>query len=70
VAAAKVVKPTQDKRYDLPVVGPATIEVLVECRAAALALDASGLIILEPQRCVSMAQEGDLSIVAWKEEAQ
>jgi DUF1009 family protein len=66
VAVAKTVKPGQDRRLDLPVVGPRTIEVLAECRAGALALDASGLIMLDPEECLAMAEAAGLAVVAWE----
>jgi DUF1009 family protein len=66
VAVAKVVKPSQDFRLDLPVIGPETIESLSQVKAGALALDAGGLIMLEPERCLAMAEEAGLSIVAWR----
>jgi DUF1009 family protein len=69
VAVAKAVKPNQDFRLDLPVIGPQTIAVLTEAKAAGLALDASGLIMLEPERCLEMAERGDLVIVAFGPEA-
>jgi DUF1009 family protein len=65
VAVAKTVKPSQDTRFDLPVVGLETIEVLLECRAGALALDASGLIFLDQEQCLALANRAGLAIVAW-----
>jgi DUF1009 family protein len=67
VAVAKVVKPFQDERLDLPVIGLRTIRLLAECKAGALALDAGGLIMLELDECLSLAEEAGLSIVAWRE---
>jgi DUF1009 family protein len=67
VAVAKVVKPNQDTRLDLPVIGPETIAVLTESRAGGLALDASGLIMLDGPKCLSLADEAGLVIVAWRE---
>jgi DUF1009 family protein len=67
VAVAKVVKPSQDYRLDLPVIGPETIEVLAEAKAGALALDAGGVIILEPERCLDLAEAAGLSVVAWRD---
>jgi DUF1009 family protein len=69
IAVAKVVKPGQDFRLDLPVIGPETIAVLAECKAGALALDAEGLLMLEPEKCLATAAEADLAIVAWGSEA-
>jgi DUF1009 family protein len=67
---AKVVKPKQDARLDLPVIGPETIQTLVECRAGALALDARGLIFLEREECLAKADAAGLAIVAWLEEPE
>ncbi|MDR1545360.1 MAG: UDP-2,3-diacylglucosamine diphosphatase LpxI [Deltaproteobacteria bacterium] len=68
VAVAKVVKPQQDLRLDLPVVGPETFETLVECGAGALALDAGRLIMLEAEKCLSAADQAGLAVVAWLDE--
>ncbi|MDR1310051.1 MAG: UDP-2,3-diacylglucosamine diphosphatase LpxI [Deltaproteobacteria bacterium] len=65
VAVAKAVKPGQDLRLDLPVIGPETISVLTGCGAAGLALDASGLIMIEPDRCLAMADEAGLAVVGF-----
>jgi DUF1009 family protein len=69
VAVAKVVKPLQDVRLDPPVVGPETFSVLADCRAGALALDARGLIFLEREKCLSIANSVGLSVVAWLNDA-
>jgi DUF1009 family protein len=66
-AAAKVMKPTQDPRLDLPVIGPPTMELLAEVKAGGLALDARGLIVLEQERCISLADEHNIVLVAWME---
>ncbi|MDR2140207.1 MAG: UDP-2,3-diacylglucosamine diphosphatase LpxI [Deltaproteobacteria bacterium] len=68
VAVAKVVKPSQDSRLDLPVIGPETIEVLIECQAGGLALDARGLIMLEREKCLALADQAALVITAWQDE--
>ena len=67
VAVAKVLKPVQDARLDLPVVGPSTLELLREVGAGGLALDASGLILLEEEACARMADEAGIVLVAWKD---
>jgi DUF1009 family protein len=70
VAVAKAVKPNQDHRLDLPVIGPETISVLIEAKAAGMALDASGLIMLEPERCLEMTNRADLVLLAFGAEAE
>jgi len=40
LTVVKVSKPKQDMRFDVPVVGVPTIELMKRCRATALAIDA------------------------------
>ncbi|MDR2459927.1 MAG: UDP-2,3-diacylglucosamine diphosphatase LpxI [Deltaproteobacteria bacterium] len=67
ISVAKVLKPIQDTRFDLPVIGPSTIELLVEVAAGALVLDAKGLIVLEEERCISLANDAHIALLAWTE---
>jgi DUF1009 family protein len=64
VAVAKVLKPSQDTRLDLPVIGLETIEVLVECGVGGLALDAQGLIMLDQEKCVALADQHKIVLLA------
>ncbi|MDR1871531.1 MAG: UDP-2,3-diacylglucosamine diphosphatase LpxI [Deltaproteobacteria bacterium] len=70
IAVAKVVKPSQDIRFDLPVIGPETINVLTSCGAGALALDARGLIMLEKEECLAQANKAGLAIIAWLDQPE
>ncbi|MDR1042238.1 MAG: UDP-2,3-diacylglucosamine diphosphatase LpxI [Deltaproteobacteria bacterium] len=65
VAVAKVLKPSQDTRLDLPVVGPPTIRLLAEVGAGGLVLDARGLILLDEEECVRLADAAGLALLAW-----
>ncbi|MDR1313865.1 MAG: UDP-2,3-diacylglucosamine diphosphatase LpxI [Deltaproteobacteria bacterium] len=65
VAVAKVLKPSQDTRLDLPVVGPPTIRLLADVKAGGLALDARGLILLDEEECVRLADAAGIVLVAW-----
>jgi DUF1009 family protein len=65
IAVAKVLKPTQDVRFDLPVIGPPTLRLLAEKKAGGLALDARGLIILDPDTCRKIADGHGIALVAW-----
>jgi DUF1009 family protein len=67
VAVAKVLKPSQDTRLDLPVVGPPTLKVLCEVKAGGLVLDARGLILLDEEECVRLADGAGLALLAWLE---
>ena len=64
VVVVKVSRPQQDPRYDLPVVGPATITALGEARGTALAVEAGRTLVLERDRVVAAAADADLALVA------
>ncbi len=51
----KVCKPTQDPRFDLPAIGPATLESLREARASLLAVEAGRTLVVERERFVREA---------------
>ncbi|MDR2406187.1 MAG: UDP-2,3-diacylglucosamine diphosphatase LpxI [Deltaproteobacteria bacterium] len=67
IAVAKVLKPTQDTRFDLPVIGPPTLELLADLKAGGLVLDAKGLIILEEDKCIEIANSNKMALLAWME---
>jgi len=63
----KVSKPQQDRRFDLPIVGERTIEVLKETKAKVLAFSARSTILLDREKVVKKANESGISLVAIKE---
>jgi len=60
----KVAKPGHDMRFDIPVVGRKTLQVLRRARATVLALEAGRAIVLEKQELVAQAGKAGLTIVA------
>jgi DUF1009 family protein len=60
----KVSRPQQDPRYDLPVTGPQTIEVLAASGGTALAVEARRTILVERDRLIAQADAAGLAIVA------
>lgn len=64
VVVVKRSKPGQDERFDLPAVGPGTLEVLSEVGARVLAVEAGKTLLLEGERLVSLANESGITIVA------
>jgi len=64
VVVVKVSRPDQDLRYDLPTIGPETLEALREAEATALALDAGRSLLLERERFVAGADAMKLAVVA------
>ncbi len=53
----KAPKPTQDRRFDLPTIGPATIERVARAGLAGLAVVAGETIVAEPNRVAQLADE-------------
>ncbi|HSV08390.1 MAG TPA: UDP-2,3-diacylglucosamine diphosphatase LpxI [Candidatus Binatus sp.] len=64
IVLVKVCKPTQDTRFDLPAVGPATIRTLAEVRGRALAVEAGRTITLDRSEMIALADANDIAVVA------
>jgi len=60
----KVSKPNQDMRFDVPVIGLRTIEVMREARASCLALDAGRCLFLDGDAVVQAANQAEVAVVA------
>lgn len=56
-------KPTQDRRIDLPSLGPRTIEKAVHAGLAGIAVGAGGTVIAEPLRVAEAADRAGLFVV-------
>ena len=63
VVVVKMASPHQDMRFDVPVVGPKTVETLREVHAAVLAVQAGKTLILEKEKVLASANEGSLALV-------
>lgn len=59
----KVAKPEQDMRFDVPTVGPETIERLAEAKAAALIVEAGKTLFLQRERTIDLAERYGIAIV-------
>jgi UDP-2,3-diacylglucosamine hydrolase len=60
----KVAKPTQDMRFDVPVIGVATIEVAAEAHLRVIAVEAQRTLLLEKDAVLESATRANISIVA------
>ena len=60
----KTAKPQQDNRFDVPTVGPQTIETMIEVGAKALAIEADKTLLVERDRVIELAESSDIAIVA------
>jgi UDP-2,3-diacylglucosamine hydrolase len=64
ITLVKVCKPTQDLRFDLPAVGPATVRVLAEVGGRALAMEAGRTITLDRAEMLAVADAAGIAVVA------
>ena len=63
VCIVKVAKPNQDMRFDVPVIGVATIEAMRAAGAGALSVDAGRTLFLDGDAVVAAADEAGITIV-------
>jgi DUF1009 family protein len=59
----KVAKPRQDPRFDVPTIGPATVECLASAGAAALAFEAGATVVLDRPEVVRLADAHGIAVV-------
>ncbi len=63
VRIIKVAKPTQDMRFDVPVVGLATIQAMRVAGASALSIDAGKTLMLDGDAIIAAANDAHIAIV-------
>jgi DUF1009 family protein len=64
LTVVKIAKPNQDMRFDVPVVGVKTIEVMRRAGATCLALDAAKCLLLDGKAIIMAADSANITIVA------
>src|ERR1700728_3460951 len=65
LVVVKVSKPRQDMRFDVPVIGLKTIEVMRQSNATALGIDAGRTLLFDRDGLVRAADEGGIAIQAF-----
>lgn len=63
----KICKPQQDFRFDVPAVGPGTIEAMAEVGAAVLAVEAGKTLLLEKEKLLREAASAGIAVVGWSD---
>lgn len=61
----KVSKPGQDFRFDVPVIGPLTLEAAREARIRAIGVEAGRTLLLEREKLIALAAEHRISIFGY-----
>jgi DUF1009 family protein len=64
LTVVKVAKPNQDMRFDVPVIGVATIETMKAAGATCLAIEAGRTLMFDPAAILEAADEAGITIVA------
>jgi len=67
LTVVKIAKPNQDMRFDVPVIGVKTIEVMQAAGATCLAVDAGKCLLLDGDRTIDAANAAEIAIVATEE---
>jgi UDP-2,3-diacylglucosamine hydrolase len=64
LTVVKVAKPNQDMRFDVPVIGPATIQTMRRAGATCLAVEAGRTLIFDQETVRALADSAGIAIVA------
>ena len=59
----KAVKPQQDRRFDLPAVGPSTIESMKKAGCRVLAIEAGATLVMDPEELVRQADRSGIAVI-------
>lgn len=62
----KACKPGQDRRVDMPTIGPDTFTLAAQMGLRGIVIEAGGVLVLDLPRCVALAQE--LGLLFWVRE--
>lgn len=64
LTVVKLAKPTQDMRFDVPVVGVPTIEAMIESGATCLCISAGKTLMFDRDELLRLANENKIAIIA------
>lgn len=64
VMLVKVSKPNQDFRFDVPVIGPQTIETCIEAGVSSIAIEAGKTLLLEKDQIEALCEKHKVSVHA------
>jgi len=66
-AVIKVAKPNQDLRFDVPAVGPDTLEIMHASGCTLLAIESGKTLMIERQRFFNLAKQYGISVYGYSE---
>lgn len=66
----KVARPKQDPRFDIPAVGPKTLQMTRDGGAAALIVEAGSTFLIEKDRLIQEADAAGIALVGWTDDKE
>lgn len=63
VTVAKAAKPNQDMRFDVPSVGPNTLQSMIQAKASALVMEAGRTLLVDRNRVIELADANNITIL-------
>jgi DUF1009 family protein len=64
LTVVKVAKPNQDMRFDVPVIGQATIETMIRAGASCLSIESGRTLLFDRETLVATANKASIAIIA------
>ena len=64
LTVVKVAKPNQDMRFDVPVIGMATVEAMIQAGASCLSIEAGRTLLFDRDALLERASQAGIAIVA------
>jgi UDP-2,3-diacylglucosamine hydrolase len=64
LTVVKVAKPKQDMRFDVPVIGPSTVETMLRAGASCLSIEAGKTLLFDRDAVLEHARKAGIAIVA------
>src|SRR5579863_3182049 len=64
LTVVKVAKPNQDLRFDVPVIGVATVETMIRAGASCLSVEAARTLLFDRESLIKRADDAGIAIVA------
>ena len=64
LTVVKVAKPNQDMRFDVPVIGMATVEAMIRAGASCLSIEAGRTLLFDRDSLLERASQAGIAIVA------
>ena len=64
IRVIKLAKPNQDLRFDVPVIGPATVRLMARLKATALSIEARKTLMIDREEIVRDADAAGIAVIA------